>query len=115
MTKTTRQLPLAIALLFAATACNPTVVVTRLKLSPPRHDACSLWWSDASTLALTQTHTQVGSVAFGGPGADELSEFLRETLRERACAMGGEVISLGIMRSGPVTGDGSLFWVWKRK
>jgi hypothetical protein len=68
-----------------------------------------------STDQAREKYQLVGSIGFGGSGADKLTPELRETIRKNACELGGDVVTLGMMstnQSAVSSGGSSAFWVW---
>jgi hypothetical protein len=89
---------------------------------PARAPDCSLDVVAAADLATLARYEQVGVVVLSNAeaGTDPLAPEVRAIVRPRACAMGGEAIS--IMGSGDVTGPRSFrttayasYLVWAKK
>jgi hypothetical protein len=114
----------ALVVFAGAFACAPTVQGMRMGATrPPRPPDCSLDIVSATDFATIQKYEQVGVVVLSNEeaGTDPMSPQARAIVRPRACALGGEAISL--MGSGnvknptsplPTTAFGS-YVVWAKR
>jgi hypothetical protein len=89
---------------------------------PPRDAACALEIVNATDPATFATYEQVGVVRVGNAtaGTDPLDPSMRDLVRPRACALGGEAIS--VMASGDARARRSFretayaaYVVWAKK
>jgi hypothetical protein len=95
--------------LLVLSGCGPAVGDVRIKVRPARPADCPLEIVDVRNEDRMPgakfgggEYEMIGSVLVGAEkGADAMSEEIRALVRPRACAMGGEVLSL------LVTGEGS--------
>jgi hypothetical protein len=126
---TLRRVPLVVATFALATfagavACTPTVQGMRMGATRPRRAPdCSLDIVSPTDFATIQKYEQVGVVVLSNEeaGTDPMSPQARAIVRPRACALGGDAISL--MGSGnvrnptsplPTTAFGS-YVVWAKR
>lgn len=94
-----------VSVVVASTACGTMVSETRMAQYPSRGEDCSLEFvqTTVADLAPGSTWEVVGYVVVSETGvADPFAEKYRALVRPRACAMGGEAVT--IMQSG--TGSG---------
>jgi hypothetical protein len=108
---------------LAVSACAPQVDDMRMGVSrSPREPTCTLDVVNATDVGTITKYDQVGMVRLSREeaGTDPMAPAAREIVRPRACAMGGEAIS--IVMSGDVmnrTGIGSTafaaYIVWAKK
>jgi hypothetical protein len=119
---TLRRGPLVVATLALA-ACAPTVADIRTGVPrPPRDPACSLDVLNPTDMATIMRYDQIGVVRLANEeaGTSPMSPEAREIVRPRACAMGGNAISVmasgDIMaRTAPVTRAFAAYIVWAKK
>jgi hypothetical protein len=111
-----------LGLCLGAAACAPVINDMRMGTPrAPREPTCSLDIVPPTDLATIQKYEQVGIVHLSHEeaGTDPMAPSARELVRPRACAMGGEAIS--IMASGNIlspaltTSAFGAYLVWAKK
>jgi len=116
-------LPAALAAVASIAACAPQLVDVRMGVPrAARAPDCDLTVVSATDMATLAKYDQIGVVNLSNAeaGTDPLAPEVRAIVRPRACAMGGEAIS--VMASGDITARQSFrttayaaYLVWARK
>jgi len=123
-----RTLSMAVGLCLVVTylpGCAMTSSEMRVGVRPAKAENCELQLVEATmgergpggTFGPGGTYEMIGTVSIeASSGSDPLSEEIRSLVRPRACAMGGDVISLEM--SGQYTGSirkGLMSMVWAKR
>jgi hypothetical protein len=114
-------LPVLIAATTGCFTVRPIVSESRMAFAPPRPPNCPLQLVQTTMMDLAPgnpTWQLLGFVSIGDTGhRDPLSEEYRNLVRSRACAMGGEAITLMLANSnsgGFINSSGTGFAVLRR-
>ncbi|MFT3774870.1 MAG: hypothetical protein QM820_56705 [Minicystis sp.] len=90
--------PLLFALFALVAGCGPNVMEMRMAAAPPRPDNCELQFLQLKVEDLAPmvgTYEQLGSVVLMERGVqDPFQDKYKAIVRPRACAMGGEGVTI---------------------
>ncbi len=118
----------ALVTLLLTVGCGPAVGEVRMLVRPPKPESCDLQIVEVNAADMAPGAKfgpggeleMVGSIMIGASdGTDAMSEDIRKLVRPRACAMGGDVVSLlasgtGSNRRG-VPQQNIVFTVWGKQ
>ena len=106
-----RKILFVLSLLALGTGCGPAISEMRLIAAPAREPACSLEFLSLTMEQVSPggTHEIVGHVVLSETGVqDPFQPKYRDIVRPRACAMGGEAVTvLNSVTSSSGMGSGS--------
>lgn len=91
-------LHITLALAGLVAGCGPEVMETRLASAPQRPDGCELWFRQLNFQDLAPmigTYELLGEVTLAESGVqDPFQQKYKDIVRPRACAMGGEGVTI---------------------
>jgi hypothetical protein len=108
-----RKISVMLSLLAFGAGCGPTVSEMRAIAAPARESTCDLEFLNLTIEQLSPmggTHEIVGHVVLAETGIqDPFQPKYRDVVRPRACAMGGEAVTiLNAATSSSMMGSGSM-------
>jgi len=114
------RLVFAVALAAGLGGCGPRVSETRMAYLPPRPDDCSIAFITATVEEMSPLgpYQVVGHVVLQDAGIQNpFSAEYAGIVRPRACAMGGELVTIGMSGTtrGFASGTSTIYVVLRRK
>ena len=86
---------IAAALITSACGIANNTSVSRMgAMYPPNAANCQIKWENMNFQQASAAYNVIGMVTLTGPGATELSDKNKESIRAAACKTGGEAVSL---------------------
>ena len=102
--------------LFLATGCAKRISVTRMGIYPAKPDRCEIEVKNIDMAEANQSYKHIGLISVSGHAKDiEIDEDLMTDVKQNACKMGGEMISLNaqsVSGTGVVSAGITQFNVW---